>query len=97
MIFLHAGQDGSSFSPSLCIDSIKEHLRDISQTSIASDKELILASVDLCDGSDGCNFTVCRNIKQNCFAFNQALLPTDIENLRKFVTLLTAWGSKSLQ
>ena len=32
-----------------------------------------------------------------CFAFNEALLCTDIENLSKFVTLLTAWGSRSLQ
>ena len=33
-------------SLSSCVDSTKEHLRDVSQTSVASKKELILARVD---------------------------------------------------
>ena len=50
---------------SSCVDSIKEHLRDVkvSQTSVASEKELILlrvkCSVGLFDASDGHVFTIC--------------------------------------
>ena len=45
---------------SSCVDSIKEHLRDVkvSQTSVASE-EPILARVGLFDDSDGRDFTVC--------------------------------------
>ena len=43
---------------SSCVDSIKEHLRDVSQTSVASEKELILARVGYFDDSDGRNFTI---------------------------------------
>lgn len=42
-----------------------------------------------------CSPSWCRYFRL-CFAFNKALLRTDIDNLSKFVTLLTAWGSKSL-
>ena len=44
-----------------CVDSIQEHLRDVkvSQTSVASEKELILAGVGLFDDSDGRDFTIC--------------------------------------
>ena len=46
---------------SSCVDSIKEHLRDVkvSQTSVAFEKELILARVGLFDESDGRDFTIC--------------------------------------
>ena len=46
---------------SSCVDNIKEHLRDVkaSQTSVASEKELILARVGLFDASDGRDFTIC--------------------------------------
>ena len=46
---------------SSCVDSIKEHLRDVkvSQTGVASEKELILAGVGLFDDSDGRDFTIC--------------------------------------
>ena len=40
-------------------DYIKEHLRDVSQTSVAPEKELILARVGLFDDSDGRDFIIC--------------------------------------
>ena len=44
---------------SSCVDSIKEHLRDVSQTSVASEKEAILARDGFFDDSDGRNFALC--------------------------------------
>ena len=44
---------------SSCVDSIKEHLRDVSQTSVASEKEPILARVGFFDDSDRRSFASC--------------------------------------
>ena len=44
-----------------CTDNIKEHLRDLKvfQTSVLSEKQLILARVGLFGDSDGRDFTIC--------------------------------------
>ena len=44
-----------------CVDSIKEHLRDVkvSQTCVSSEKQLILARVGLFLDSDDRDFTIC--------------------------------------
>ena len=44
-----------------CADSVKEHLREVkvSQTCVASEKELILARAGLFGDSDGRDFTIC--------------------------------------
>ena len=46
---------------SSCEDSVREHLREakVSQTCVASEKELILARVGLFGDSDGRDFTIC--------------------------------------
>jgi len=44
-----------------CVDSVKEHLREVkvSQTCVASEKELILARAGLFGDSAGRDFTIC--------------------------------------
>ena len=62
MIFLRAGQGRQQLVPlSSFVEGIKDHLRDVkvSQTSVAFEKELILARVGLFDASDGRDFTIC--------------------------------------
>ena len=46
---------------SSCEDSVREHLREVkvSQTCVASEKELILARAGLFGDSDGRDFTIC--------------------------------------
>ena len=46
---------------SSCADDVREHLRavKVSQTCVASEKELILARAGLFGDSDGRDFTIC--------------------------------------
>ena len=46
---------------SSCADDVREHLREVkvSQTCVASEKELILARTGLFGDSDGRDFTIC--------------------------------------
>ena len=61
VIFLHAGRDDNDIPLASCMDSIKEHLRDVnvSHRCVSSEKELILARVGLFGGSEGHYSTVC--------------------------------------